>query len=402
MPRSLCPARRWGSAFILVAGLVFAAAPPARAEQGLPATATAAPIGGLLAPARAPVAVERLILSVHVDAGPPPIPLLPRRVSATVEARYLLRWTQPGQEPVPVPLRFLGNEQVSAHLDGRPANVYPAAYDPPPGAQDGPPDEPIWIDPLTGERYRPPSPAAIAAPLAWGVDVSLRPGATHELRLRDERVAMGWDAGRYLNPVYHLAIPLRPGGWQAFGPVELHLRLPTGFVGGVAGDDAGSARLRADAYQSWSAPPAEVRLAAMATEGMWFGLVIRRRHVLWFLAVTWIFFVVLRALAWRLARRRDGWGWAGLPTLVALPVAAGWMSWESLRVPMWGYPFSLFQYAAIAGLGVYLAGRLVADVAAFLWLRWRHRREDRPRSASRGGVADAGQPPGAAPAAARH
>lgn len=402
MPRRWRPAGRWGSALVVVAVLVLGAASPARAEQGLPATAAAAPVGGLVAPAGAPLAVERLVLAVGVDAVPAPIPLLPRRVSATVEARYVLRWARGGGDPVPVSLRFLGNQRVSAHFDGRPVNVYPAAYEEAGAGEAGAPADPGWVDPLTGERYRPLPPAVITAPQAWGVDVSIRPGTTHELRLRQERVALGWDAGRYLNPVYHLAIPLQPGTWQTFGPVELHLRLPPGYVAGVAGDDDGAGGLRADAYQSWGAPPAEVRLAAMATDGMWFGLVTRRRHVLWFLAVTWILFVVLRALAWRLARRRDAWGWAGLPALAALPVAAGWVSWESLRVSMWGYPFSLFQYAVIAALGLYLAGRLLGDVAGLLWLRWRYWREARPRPAARGRTVDAGDMEQAAPAGARH
>ncbi|HEY8394129.1 MAG TPA: hypothetical protein VIK92_04945 [Thermaerobacter sp.] len=384
-----------------MAVLVLAAASPARA-QGLPTTATAAPIGGLITVAGPPVAVDRLVLAIGVDAVPAPIPLLPRRVSATVEARYVLRLTRgSGDDIQPVSLRFLGNQRVSAHFDGRPANVYPAVYDAAGTAETGPPPDPMWVDPLTGERYRPSLAAAISAPQAWGVDVAMRPGATHELRLRQERVALGWDAGRYLNTVNHLAVPLQPQTWQAFGPVELHLRLPPGYVAGVAGDENGTGRLRSDAYQRWSAPPAEVRLAAMATDGMWFGLVTQRRHVLWFLAATWILFVFLRALVWRFARRRDAWGWAALPALAILPVAVAWVSWESLRVPMWGYPFSLFQYALIAGLGLYLAGRLLGDVTGLLWLRWRYWREARPRHAARGGAVEAAQLARPAPAA-RH
>lgn len=393
MSRRWPRAGRWGTALSLLAVLVLFSSPPARAEQGLPAWAAGAPIGGVLPLGEAPVAVERLVLTVRVDSVPARIPLLPDRVTSTVEARYVLRLVDGKGGPVRLPLRFLGNQRVNVQFDGRPVEVYPAAYEPEAdqGAQDE--GDVAWVDPLTGQIYRAASPVQVAAPQALGVDVSMRPGAGHELRVHQERVTMGWDTGRYLNTVYHLDVPLRPDGWHSFGPVEVHLRLPPGFVAGVAGDDTGTGtgRLQGYGYHRWSAPPRQVRVAAMDTAGMWFGRVTQRRHVLWFLATAWILFVLLRALVWRLARRRDAWGWTGLPGLVALPAVVAWVSWESLQVPMWGYPFSLFQYAVLAAMGLYLAGRALVDVVSLLWLRWRYWREARAAGPAAIGRSDAGE-----------
>ena len=378
-----------GAAGLLLALVAVLGAPAeARAQQGLPVVMAGLPVGGLVpAGGPAPVTVRQLVVSVAVEAGAGGLALLPPRVGATVEARYVLRLEEGnGAQARRVALRFLAVPETAAQLDGRPAELYPATYprlegtNGTPGGHGGEAPaavpSPQWVDPLTGRLYQPGNVVPLASPQALGIDVDLRPGAEHELRLRFSRVPLGWDATRYLSPAYQLVLPVHPGAWAGFGPVEVHAGLPPGYVAALAGagEERGTGRLQPYGYRRWERPPAEVRVATLDTAGMWWGAVTRRRHVLWLLALTWLLFVGLRAAAWRVARRRDGWAWAALPALLALPAAAGWVSWQSLRVPLWGYPFSLLQYAVWIAGALYVAGRVVGDLTGFLWLRWRYRR----------------------------
>ncbi|EKP94793.1 hypothetical protein [Thermaerobacter subterraneus] len=401
-----------------VAGAAVVAGPlatgPAAAEDGLPPVVAGPAVGGVVPVDKAvPVEVSRLVLSVNVEAEEATLSLLPARVTATVEARYTLRLAGEADRPRAVSLRFLAPPEVDARWDGRPAELYPGVY---PGEQPGQPagtgTEPgpgtrapwppagagLWLDPLAGGFYPVPSPpAALVASQALGTDVTLRPGQSHELLLRFPRVALGWETSRYLSPVYQLEVPLSPEAWAAFGPVDVHVAVPPGYVAGVAAsgpdqggpqpastgqglqDDAGRAGSRPGAYgyHRWETAPPRVVVATTATTGMWGRVVTRRRDVLWLLVVTWTVFALARAGLWRIGRRPDGWAWAALPALLVLPLAAGWVSWHSLRVPLWGYPFSLLQYALWVGGGLYVAGRLLGDLGGFLWLRWLYRRSRR-------------------------
>ncbi|ADU52425.1 hypothetical protein Tmar_2348 [Thermaerobacter marianensis DSM 12885] len=404
---------------------------PVAAQQGLPAVTAGTPVGGLVpdpggtgsAAGRPPVEVTRLVLAVNVHAEKASLSLLPARVTATVEARYGLRLVGGDGRPQPVSLRFLAPPDVDVQWDGRPAELYPAQYPPAQPAQGGAGAEGTtdggsgggarggamaegtgaWLDPLTGRFYPVEEPVALGASQALGTDVVLRPGQEHQLQLRFPRVALGWDAGRYLSPAYQLVVPLHPAAWAGFGPVDVHVSLPAGYVAGLAGitvrpgagmgieaslsgAEDGQGRLGPYAYRRWQRPPSEIYVATTATAGMWGRLVTHRRDVLWLLVLVWLAFAALRAVLWRVGRRRDAWAWAAMPALLALPVLAGWVSWQSLRVPLWGYPFSLIQYALWVALGLYVAGRIVGDLAGFLWLRWRYRRAARtPTAASSSG-----------------
>ncbi len=185
-----------------------------------------------------------------MEAEEATLSLLPARVTATVEARYTLRLAGEAGRPRAVSLRFLAPPEVDARWDGRPAELYPGVY---PGEQPGQPagtgTEPgpgtrapwppagagLWLDPLAGAFYPVPSPpAALVASQALGTDVTLRPGQSHELLLRFPRVALGWETSRYLSPVYQLEVPLSPEAWAGFGPVDVHVAVPPGYVAGVA------------------------------------------------------------------------------------------------------------------------------------------------------------------------
>ncbi|WP_460040392.1 hypothetical protein [Thermaerobacter litoralis] len=245
----------------------------------------------------------------------------------------------------------------------------------------------LWLDPLTGRFYPVREAARLGTAQALGTDVTMRPGQVHQLLLRFPRIGLGWDDQRYLSPAYQMVIPVHPSAWPAFGPVEVHVSLPPGFAAAVAGSTgAGEAAAQGRyAYGKWTAPPDVVHVAATATAGMWGRLVTDRRDVFWLLVVTWLVFAGLRAALWRVGRRGDGWAWAALPALLLLPVAAGWVSWRSLRVPLWGYPYSLMQYALWVAGGLYVAGRVAGDLGGFLWLRWRYWRARRVALAPAGG-----------------
>lgn len=387
---------------------------PAVAAWGLPVR-TAGPMWLELAPADrdASVEVRRVTLRVHLRTDSPRLALLPPRVTAAIEARYVLRWMGEADRSRGVSLRFLGTPSTTAHLDGRPVELYPASegtgrlagspeVDQPASggpAQDGLmtpllPADSTWVDPFDGSIYRAGVASSIGGGRALGVDVTLQGAQDHELRLLLGDVAPGWDGSRYLAPVYHVALGLEPEAWASFGPVEVHAGLPDGFAGAVAGDGeaGGVGGWRAYGFHRWTSPPEEVRFGAVSTQGMWFGWVTRRRGLLWLLAATWLLFVLGRAWTWRIARRRDGWSWASLPLFVVLPWAACWISWQAVRVPLWGYPFSLFQYAVWGGLAAYAVGRPAADLLLFSVGRWRQARRTR-KSAPQGPRGDAAPAP---------
>ena len=365
--------------------------------------------GGLVpAPGEDAPAVEvtRLVLVVDVRAEEAQLSLLPVRVTAALEARYSLRLAGSAREPQRVALRFLAPAEAVVQWDGRPVDLYPTVYPGPeptpaaggsaalpglPGTGEGAgaPASPgaLWLDPLTGRFYPVREAARLGTAQALGTDVTMRPGQVHQLLLRFPRIGLGWDDQRYLSPAYQMVIPVHPSAWPAFGPVEVHVSLPPGFAAAVAGSTgAGEAAAQGRyAYGKWTAPPDVVHVAATATAGMWGRLVTDRRDVFWLLVVTWLVFAGLRAALWRVGRRGDGWAWAALPALLLLPVAAGWVSWRSLRIPLWGYPYSLTQYALWVAGGLYVAGRVAGDLGGFLWLRWRYWRARRVALAPAGG-----------------
>ena len=410
---------------LVAAGILL---PSPAVAQGLPRAMAAIPVGGVIpAPTagsgHAPVSVQRLVVAVEVHAERPRLALMPARVTAVLDARYTLRLPEGQARPQHLTLRVLATPDVAVRWDGRPVDLYAApdrpgdavatpegaggepAQRPSPAAgaaAGGVPDEPSaesqdmvhWLDPLTGRFY--PVPQAMAssgAPQALALDVALRPERDHHLQLHYPRVPLGWDGGRYIAPVHQLIVPLHPEAWAGFGPVDVHVAVPRGYVADLAGappaaepspplgdDGAESERaaLGPAGERRWARAPAQIHVAAVDTAGMWGRWVTRRRDVLWLLATTWLVFVGLRAGLWRLGRRRDAWAWAALLPLLALPVVAGWVSWRSLRVPLWGYPLSLLQYALWGALALYVAGRLLGDLVGFLALRWRYRRAAGP------------------------
>ena len=406
---------------LAVAGILL---PTPAVAQGLPNVMAGIPVGGLIpAPtasqAHPPVTVQQLVVAAVVRAEEPRLSLLPSRVTAVLDARYSLRLLEGERRPHRVSLRLLATPDVEVRWDGRPTDVYPMPYRlpedvPAPGqvagedglgrrgeapAGAGGAAEPAagtdgmmrWLDPLTGRFYPVPQATALGAPQALAIDVVLRPGREHHLQLHFPRVPLGWDGSRYLSPVHQLIVPLYPEAWAGFGQVHVHLAVPRGYVAGLAGDVAAghpasgaegaggpdAAAVGPNVERRWEQAPSRMHIAAVDTAGMWGRLVTRRRDVLWLLASTWLVFAALRAGLWRVGRRRDAWAWAALPPLLALPLLAGWVSWRSLRVPLWGYPFSLAQYALWVALGLYVAGRILGDLVGFLALRLRYRRAAR-------------------------
>lgn len=313
--------------------LAVCLAPGVARANALPVRKEAVATGMVVAADNVPVAILREELTIHL--GLPPRGGGAWDAEARVRAVYRLE--NRSRERQELEVAFLGWGQGSRTADWQvrlAGKTLPVRDDPSPAV---PGFTPPWpgLDPFTGELYRPRH-STVGTPRAVFFPLVLEAGERADLEVSYVG-RCGYDARRYVNPVFHFSYLLSPARhWADFGYLEVRVRVPQGVrvasnlpLSYGQGDFVGT---------FGDLPGEELTVAYVSTDGMWFGRYTNRVTV-------WLAMLVALLAAAGLLRFLAGKtpGWGRIAAQVCILGATAWFLHVNLAKQLLDYPLNLLQ-----------------------------------------------------------